>query len=218
MSDPRPTPQPPSLQRRIERRRQQRYEDYLGAVRAELVRLLSRTRSAFDADDVASGVCERVWVRIAFYVERYPNPVVLAAAVLHNAVIDFDRNQNSQRGAGAHAVTHADGTMSTKRIVLSGDAARGDNEVAVWEVVPADGESLDDRVIAALDAAAEVARLVVGLPESSREMLALVAEGYSQGEVATRLGVTRETVNRRVNQIRQTVRRVADEATAVGVG
>lgn len=214
MSDHRPTTPLTRLQARVERRRLHRHEEYLGRLRAELVRLLGRTRSPFDADDIASQVCERIWGRIAFFVERYSSPVVLAGAVLHNAVIDFDRTQNSQRGAGAHAVTHADGTMSTKRVVLSGDAQRGDDGVAVWEFVPVDGEALDDWVVAALDAAAEVARLVVGLPEASHDMLRLVADGFHQGEVAARLGVTRETVNRRVNQIR----REAASPAPVGVG
>lgn len=218
MSDPRPTSLASRMQRRAERRRLQRLEAYLGSVRAELIRLLSRTRSPFDADDVANHVCERLWAKIDFYAERYPSPVVFAAAVLHNAVIDYDRTQNSQRGAGAHAVTHADGTMSTKRIVVSGDAARGEDEVAIWEFVPATGELPDDWVIASLDAAAAVARVLVGLPESSREMLHLLAEGYTQSEVAAQMGVTRETVNRKVSQVRQTVRRVAEQATPVGVG
>jgi DNA-directed RNA polymerase specialized sigma24 family protein len=218
MSDHRhPTP-PTRFQRRLERRWMQRHEDYIGSVRAELVRLLGRTRSAFDADDIANQVCERLWGRIAFFFERYSSPVVLAAAVLHNAVIDFDRSQNSQRGAGAHAVTHADGTMSTKRIVLSGDAHRGADDVAVWEFVPTAGEAFDEWIVVALDAAAEAARVLVGLPESSCEMLVLLAEGYNQGEIATRLGVTRETVNRRVGQVRRTVGREAEQASPVGVG
>jgi DNA-directed RNA polymerase specialized sigma24 family protein len=49
-------------------------------------------------------------------------------------------------------------------------------------------------------------------------MLVLLAEGYNQGEIATRLGVTRETVNRRVGQVRRTVGREAEQASPVGVG
>jgi DNA-binding CsgD family transcriptional regulator len=60
--------------------------------------------------------------------------------------------------------------------------------------------------------------VLIGLPESSREMLALLADGYNQGEVAARLDVTRETVNRRVGQVRRTVGRGAEQASPVGAG
>jgi RNA polymerase sigma factor (sigma-70 family) len=209
MPDHRPTAGHTSRQRRAERMREREQADFLGAVHAELVRLLGRRCSAFDADDIAQAVCERLWKRIGFLMERYPSAVVLAGAVLHNAVIDYRRTQNSQRGHGAHALALADGTMSVKRIVVSGDALVGESGSPLWELLVDEGESFADRTVAMLDAAFDAAQVLVGLPRVDVDIARLLADGFTQGEVAERLGLARETVNRRWRQMQRSAQAFA---------
>lgn len=209
MPDHRPTARRTSRERRAQRLREREQADFLGAVHAELLRLLGRRCSAFDADDIAQAVCERLWKRIGFLMERYPSAVVLAGAVLHNAVIDYRRTQNSQRGHGAHALTLADGTVTAKRVVLSGDALVGESGSPLWELLADEGESFADRTVALLDAAFAAAQVLVGLPRADADIARLLADGFTQSEVAEQLGLARETVNRRWKQIQRSARALA---------
>lgn len=204
MPDYRPTARRTSRERRAERLLERERSDFLGDVRAELVRLLRPSCSAFDADDIAQAVCERLLKRIGFFMERYPSAVVLAGAVMKNATIDYRRTQNSQRGQGAHALTLADGTVTTRRVVLSGDALVGETGSPLWEVLPDTAESFADRTIGMLDAAYRAAEVLVGLPSGDRDIARLLADGLTQSEVADQLGLARETVNRRWRQIQRT--------------
>ena len=216
MSDHRPTVRRTSSERRAQRLLERERVDFIGAVHAELVRLLRHSCSSFDADDIAQAVCERLWKRIGFFMERYPSAVVLAGAVLHNAVIDYRRTQNSQRGHGAHALALADGTVTVKRPVLSGDALIGEHGVALWELLVDEGDSLAERTVAILDAAFDAAQVLVGLPRVDVTIAQMIAAGHSQSEVAEQLGMARETVNRRWKHIQRTAQALLGTASAGG--
>lgn len=186
--------------RRIQRMERERADAYTGAVRRELVRILGASRSAFDADDIASLVVVRLLERLAFFMNRYPEPGVFARAVHRNAVIDFDRTQNAQRGLGARAERGPDGTVRSRRSVISGDAPLGEEGATLFDSFLS-GDDPFERLIERLDAEVLAERMLSGIPAVEAEALFL-AEGHemTHAEIGAATGVTRETACRRANR------------------
>jgi DNA-directed RNA polymerase specialized sigma24 family protein len=185
-------------------RRQARMEealrnDYIAAVRRESVRRLAGVRSSFDADDISSMVVERLAQNIEAQMVKYPDPVVYARVATKTTAIDFDRTQNSQRGAGARVVRGDDGEVVLRRTVVSGDRRDGESGGGIFDVLTDETDPIES-LIASLDATEVVVGLLSHLPPRQAEAL-YFAKGLEsdQTEIGARQQRRRETVCRDIS-------------------
>lgn len=146
----------------------------------------------------------------------YPDPLVYARAVIANAMIDCDRTQNAQRGAGAKVVYGTDGVGRTGRTIVSGDAPTGEGMAPLFDLLVDAGDGVEDTVVTTLDAARTVAWILDAIratdPLAAEAWWLVTAQGLTQDEAARLQGVARETVNRRVGRALKAAKRLTATA------
>jgi DNA-directed RNA polymerase specialized sigma24 family protein len=180
---------------------------YAEALLREATRRASAKRRGFDADDIASDIAVRFLTTPEVIMAKYPDPCDYARACVHHACIGHDRSQRVQRCEGLRLVDNADGTKSTARRWLSGDATIPESGDPVFSLVEDTIGSFEDRLVERVDAARQFSRCAAGLPAAHvREIMAIDGHEYSVNEVAAACGQRRETVSRRVSKTRKDMR------------
>jgi DNA-directed RNA polymerase specialized sigma24 family protein len=179
----------------------------VAAVFREVVRVASRVRHGFDADDIAAEVAAGVLDRPEDIMARYPDPLRYARVRVRHAGISFDRGQRAQRGEGARLFEGNDGLLSPGRRFVSGNATGvdGGDELLSFVADPtANFEAgVDDHMVAS----ALLQRCCHGLSEAEIQEIWLVDGcGHTVQELAELRGQRRETVSRRLNNTRRRIR------------
>jgi DNA-directed RNA polymerase specialized sigma24 family protein len=184
-------------------------EAYAVALLREAARLLARRRRAVtSADDVAATIVAAFLPKAATIMARHPDPAAFARLAVRRAGIAHDRRERAQRGEGVRLVRGADGQVTPRRVVLSGDAVLGEGQLSLFDLLPATDECPADLVVRGLDSATELALVLDGVAASDRRLLLLVdGAGYTVTEVADLVGQRRETVSRRLGRVRRQVQR-----------
>lgn len=185
------SPAPRSSRRTVAGRRTGRaaqarsVNDYADQVRRKAMRMaMTKLRGrAFDADDVAQRVVERLAAKPEEIMAKYPNPDVFAAVAIRGELIDFGRREHVQRCEGV------DGARTSVSFDIVGDdAIRTDAS----RYSPS-GES---------DTVADVTRALGTLSDSDRRIAeAHWLRGDRVGEIAADLGYNHSTVSRRLREI-----------------
>jgi len=174
------------------------------AVFREVARIASRTRKAFDADDIAGEVALAVARHPSNIMGGYPDPVHYARQRARHAGISFDRSERVQRGEGARLVVGSDGLQAPGRRYESADAS--DRGELLAHAIRC-GESIDATVAERLAAVVLLQEACEGLsPVELRELWLVDGYGYTVQEVAELCGQRRETVSRRLSATRRRVR------------
>lgn len=174
-----------------------------------VVRLHARRRPD-DADDVAATVVEEFLrsdpeTRLSIMAE-HPDAAKYAQLVTFRAGIDHDRRQRVQRCEGVRLHPLADGGLTTGRTWTSGDAAPAGG-AALFERVVDDDTPIDDDVTHRLAVSRLADEILRCLDDDDRMLLTRIdGLGHAVNDVAVELGVRRETLSRRVNRLRATVR------------
>ncbi|CAN5391791.1 hypothetical protein BH10ACT2_BH10ACT2_28890 [soil metagenome] len=182
-------------------------EVYVLAVFREVARIAARSRSAFDADDIAGEVALAVVGRPATVMASYPNPVLYARQRANHAGISFDRRERSQRGEGVRLYAATDGQLHPGRRYVSSDALAAHG---LPSHVTDHGAAPDEAVTERMVIGALLQRCCVGVSASDLQVLWLVDGcGYTVQEVATLRGQRRETLSRRLSRARTHMRHEA---------
>lgn len=188
-------------------RRAAAVDQYVAAVFREVVRIASKVRHGFDADDIAAEVATGVLERPADIMARYPDPSRYARIRVRHAGISFDRGQRAQRGEGARLFEGHDGLLSPGRRYVSGNSTGpdGGDELLSFAADPtAPFEAgVDDHMVAS----ALLQRCCDGLSEAEIQEIWLVDGcGHTVQGLAELCGQRRETVSRRLNNTRRRIR------------
>jgi RNA polymerase sigma factor (sigma-70 family) len=182
-------------------------DQYVAAVFREVVRVASKVRHAFDADDIAAEVAAAVLERPEVIMAAYPDPSRYARVRMRHAGISFDRTQRVQRGEGARLFTGVDGSLTPGRRYVSGSSTGvdGGGELLTLAADPAGPfeAAIDDHMWAA----ALLQCCCEGLSKTEvREVLLVDGCGHTVQELAEQCGQRRETVSRRLNNTRRCLR------------
>ena len=182
---------------------------YAGEVYFEAQRCAKR-RNAQDASDIAGTVFEKFAQNPNHYMTIYPDPYRYARAAVRNAAISYGRTQGAQRGEGARFIRNADGTTSSGRLVLSGNALTGEGSFELFDTVACQDEPFEDQIDRQIDTTAMLDQCLIGQSLSTREVLRLVdGQGYTVLEAAAQVNQRRETVSRRLSRGRSELRQIA---------
>ena len=182
---------------------------YAGEVYFEAQRCAKR-RNAQDASDIAGTVFEKFAQNPNHYMTIYPDPLHYARAAVNNAAISYGRTQGAQRGEGARFIRNADGTTSSGRLVLSGNALTGEGSFELFDTVACQDEPFEDQIDRQIDTTAMLDQCLIGQSLSTREVLRLVdGQGYTVLEAAAQVNQRRETVSRRLSRGRSELRQIA---------
>ena len=183
--------------------------DYASKVYFEAQRCAKR-RNAQDASDIAGTVFEKFAQNPNHYMTIYPDPYRYARAAVRNAAISYGRTQGAQRGEGARFIRNADGTTSSGRLVLSGNALTGEGSFELFDTVACQDEPFEDQIDRQIDTTAMLDQCLIGQSLSTREVLRLVdGQGYTVLEAAAQVNQRRETVSRRLSRGRSELRQIA---------
>ena len=183
--------------------------DYASKVYFEAQRCAKR-RNAQDASDIAGTVFEKFAQNPNHYMTIYPDPLHYARAAVNNAAISYGRTQGAQRGEGARFIRNADGTTSSGRLVLSGNALTGEGSFELFDTVACQDEPFEDQIDRQIDTTAMLDQCLIGQSLSTREVLRLVdGQGYTVLEAAAQVNQRRETVSRRLSRGRSELRQIA---------
>ena len=183
--------------------------DYASKVYFEVERCAKR-RNAQDASDIAGTVFEKFAQNPNHYMTIYPDPYRYARAAVRNAAISYGRTQGAQRGEGARFIRNADGTTSSGRLVLSGNALTGEGSFELFDTVACQDEPFEDQIDRQIDTTAMLDQCLIGQSLSTREVLRLVdGQGYTVLEAAAQVNQRRETVSRRLSRGRSELRQIA---------
>lgn len=197
-----------------------RCEAYAVGLLREAIRLLARRgRFVASADDVAATIVAAFLPKAATIMARHPDPAAYARLAVRRASIAHDRRERAQRGEGVRLVRGADGQVTPRRVVLSGDAVLGEAQLSLFDLLPAADECPADVVLRSLDGAAVLELFLDGVAAPDRTLLLLVdGAGYTVTEVADLVGQRRETVSRRLGRVRRQVERnrAVTDGRAVG--
>jgi DNA-directed RNA polymerase specialized sigma24 family protein len=182
-------------------------DHYVAAVFREVVRLASKVRHGFDADDIAAEVAAGVLDKPEVIMARYPDPARYARVRARHAGISFDRGQRAQRGEGARLFQGPDGLFAPGRRYVSGNSVGpdGGDELLTFVVDPtaAFEAGIDDHMVDA----ALLRRCCKGLSQGEvREVWLVDGCGHTVQEMAELCGQRRETVSRRLNNTRGRIR------------
>ena len=182
-------------------------DHYVAAVFREVVRVASRVRHGFDADDIAAEVAAGVLDKPDVIMARYPDPACYARVRARHAGISFDRGQRAQRGEGARLFEGPDGLFAPGRRYVSGNSVGpdGGDELLTFaaDAASAFEAGIDDHMVDA----ALVQRCCKGLSQAEvREIWLVDGCGHTVQEVAELCGQRRETVSRRLNSTRRRIR------------
>ena len=170
----------------------------------------AKRRNAQDASDIAGTVFEKFAQNPNHYMTIYPDPLHYARAAVNNAAISYGRTQGAQRGEGARFIRNADGTTSSGRLVLSGNALTGEGSFELFDTVACQDEPFEDQIDRQIDTTAMLDQCLIGQSLSTREVLRLVdGQGYTVLEAAAQVNQRRETVSRRLSRGRSELRQIA---------
>jgi DNA-directed RNA polymerase specialized sigma24 family protein len=173
------------------------------AVFREVARIASRSRRAFDADDIAGDVALAVVGRPEAVMARYPDPVIYARQRARHAGISFDRRERSQRGEGVRLHVGDDGQLQPGRRYLSADATMPDGGEGPLHIVIDRNPLPEVEVTERMVTGALLQRCSEGLsPEQFHEVWLVDGCGYTVQEVAVMRGQRRETLSRRLSEAR----------------
>lgn len=190
-------------------------ETYVLAVFREVARIAARSRSDFDADDIAGDVTLAIVDRSSAIMANYPDPVMYARQRTRHAGISFDRRERTQRGEGARLFAGIDGQLKPGRRVISGNVTGADAGGESHARIADTGTPVDTVVTDRMVTAALLRRCAEGLTVSEFSELQLVdGHGYTVQEVAAMRGQRRETVSRRLSNTRRHM--IRNRAMAVG--
>lgn len=179
----------------------------MAAVFREVVRVASKTRHGFDADDIAAKVAAGVLDRADDIMARYPNPALYARVRVRHASISFDRGQRVQRGEGARLFEGSDGLLAPGRRYVSGNSAGPDGGDEVWSFAADPAADFEAAIGDHMVAAALLQQYREGLSQAEvREIWLVDGCGHTVQELADFCGQRRETVSRRLNNTRRRIR------------
>ena len=188
-------------------RRADAVDQYVASVFREVIRIASKVRHPFDADDIAVEVAAGVLERPEVIMAAYPDPSRYALVRMRHAGISFDRAQRAQRGEGARLFEGVDGSLAPGRRYVSGNSTgvEGGEELLSFAADGADPfeAAIDDHMFAA----ALLRCCCDGLTQAEvREVLLVDGCGHTVQDLAEQCGQRRETVSRRLNTTRRRIR------------
>lgn len=177
-----------------------------------------------DHDDLVQAVLLKAWQHRDQYGRRYPRTGVLAAVLLRSAREDHARSMRVQQGQGARLVADGEGGRRTARERLSLEVAGDGFTVMPHPLVTSltlrQGlDPVGDTVAHTLDTRSAAHRVQLHLRLTTRDqaLVCLVdGLGFSVTEAAARVGVARETANRRIVEIRRAATALGPANFAVG--
>ena len=195
------------------------------------IRAMLRGAPADELDDVVSTEVLRVAEGYERHLAKFPDPFLLAyvRGYKQRALWDWRRGQAVQRGAGAkfsREVISLSKTYLPPKVKvqcqMTGDMVndwdrRKPNQVdhRAGEEGVAKGPSVEAQALDPMIRQQLLATLTAGLSETDRYIFEeVVGRGRKQAQVAAEVGLTRETVNRRLNEALRKMRELADSESA----
>jgi DNA-directed RNA polymerase specialized sigma24 family protein len=189
--------------------RQAVIDTYVGALMVAVFELAKRLGCQDTvADEVSVLVAEKFLLNAEENLVRYPTPQRYANVATRHARISFERSERAQRAEGAALVpvVDSDGNVHHRvgRPMESGDVVVGDSDTTRFDLHVGSQESMDDRVIEALEAADMVDLCFEGVdPRSAEWVIKVDGYGYTVVEVALEAKLERETVQRHIGVARK---------------
>ena len=197
------------------------------------IRAMLRGAPADELDDVVSTEVLRVAEGYEHYSVKFPDPVHLAyvRGEERRALWDWRRGQAVQRGAGARfgrEVISLSKTYLPPKVKvqcqMTGDIVndwdrRKPNQVdhRAGEEGVAKGPSVEAQALDPMIRQQLLATLTAGLSDTDRYIFEeVVGRGRKQAQVAAEVGLTRETVNRRLNEALRKMRELAASELVAG--
>lgn len=205
---------------------QARLDDWVLSAYREVIRVLGRRpRLGREPQEIAGEVADELYGKgsegLARHIAAHPDPEKWARQRAHHACIQHDRDERVQRCQGTRLVRNDDGTMQPQRTLVWGNApVHGDDGASLGERFDTLGlghDSFEDHLVDTLDAHQRLRQYTTGL--GRREVAEIVRiDGFGEGvgEVADACGQQRETVSRRVNATRRTIRQNAEWCARAG--
>jgi len=177
-----------------------------------LLRLLcQRYRDRDTAEEVASRETLRFLENPAKAMAQYTSGRAYATARANHGRSDYFRTNRVQRAEGARLRKLADDSVDTSRFSTSGDATFEPAGASLWDLM-ADPASLDDdRWADRLTTEGAAASALAGLPADQQYLaLRVLGHGDTVVEAARRLGVARETGQRKLRRALDAMRANTD--------
>ena len=209
----------PTRTDRTARIQQARNEGWVMSAYREIIRLVT-ARAGYEELEIAGEVALELYSRgdeaLAALVAANPDPLKWARQRVRHACIQHDRDERVQRCQGSRLVRTTDDTMRPQRSIVWGNApVRGKEGEALGEqfdTLRLGTASFEDDLVDHLDAADTVRSCTRGIGRRElAEVLRVDGDGDGVADVATSCGQQRETVSRRVNATRATIRKNADQ-------
>ena len=209
---------------RATRTTQARLEEWVLSAYREIVRVVAR-RPGHEPEEIAGEVVDELYAKgldaLALHVAAHPDPEQWARQRARHACIQHDRDERVQRCQGTRLRRLDDGTVQPMRTIVWGNApVHGDDGAELGErfdTLALGSTGFEDSLVDRLEA---TRRLHECTGTIGRRELAEVyrVDGLGDGvhEVARDCNQQRETVSRRVNATRKSIRQNADGRSTDG--
>lgn len=175
---------------------------YLAEFGKAVHRTLRESR-AYDARDIVQHEISRLLPKIDEVIAAHPDAAAYGRARAKHALIDFSRREKSDRGEGSRAKVDADGTIRDGREIISFDdfVESTGREPERKGLSKGARSSFEDEFVEGLHRNDMLKGLIQSLSAIDQAILRMSFwDGLEDGEIAVKLNLTRETVNRRKNR------------------